>query len=61
MLYRNGRWKVAFFADYTDLENLVTWLMTFGGKVEVLEPKEARDTIRRKAEEIIKVYGESGK
>lgn len=53
--------RLLFFADYTDLENLVTWLMTFGGKVEVLEPKEARDIIRRKAEEIIKVYGESGK
>ncbi len=23
-------------ADYTDMENLVTWLMTFGAKVEVL-------------------------
>ena len=24
---------------YTDMENLVTWLMTFGAKVEVLEPE----------------------
>ena len=27
------------------MENLVTWLMTFGAKAEVLEPKEARDII----------------
>ncbi len=34
--------RLLFSADYTDMENLVTWLMTFGAKVEVLEPKEAR-------------------
>ena len=39
------------------MENLVTWLMTFGAKAEVLEPVEARDIIRRNAEEILKIYG----
>ena len=39
------------------MENLVTWLMTFGAKAEVLEPKEARDIIRRNAEETLKSYG----
>ena len=48
-------------ADYTDMENLVTWLMTFGAKAEVLEPKEARDIIRRNAEETLKSYGGLGK
>ena len=43
------------------MENLVTWLMTFGTKVEVLEPKEARDIIRRNAEETLKIYGGLGK
>ena len=42
---------------YTDMENLVAWLMTFGAKVEVLEPAEAREIIRRNAEETLKIYG----
>ena len=41
--------RLLFTADYTDMENLVTWLMTFGAKAEVLEPAEARDIIRRNA------------
>ena len=49
--------RLLFTADYTDMENLVTWLMTFGAKVEVLEPAEAREIIRRNAEETLKIYG----
>jgi predicted DNA-binding transcriptional regulator YafY len=30
--------------------------MTFGAKVEVLEPEEARDMIRRNAEETLQIY-----
>ena len=37
--------KLLFTADYTDMENLITWLMTFGDKAEVLEPLEARNAI----------------
>ena len=50
--------RLLFTADYMDLENLVTWLMTFGAKAEVLEPAEARDIIRRNAEETLQLYGE---
>ena len=53
--------RLLFSADYTDMENLVTWLMTFGAKAEVLEPEEVRDIICRNAEEIIKIYGGLGK
>ena len=53
--------RLLFSADYTDMENLVTWLMTFGAKVEVLEPEEVRDIICRNAEKIIKIYGGLGK
>ena len=53
--------RLLFSADYTDMDNLVTWLMTFGAKVEVLEPEEVRDIIRRNAEEILKIYGGLGK
>ena len=56
-----GDGRLLFSADYTDMENLVTWLMTFGAKVEVLEPEEVRDIICRNAEEIIKIYGGLGK
>lgn len=49
--------RLFFSADYTDMKNLVTLLMTFGAKAEVLEPVEARDIIRRNAEEILKIYG----
>lgn len=50
--------RLLFTADYTDMDNLVTWLMTFGAKVEVLEPSEARDIIRRNAEETLRIYME---
>ncbi len=32
-------------------------LMTFEAKAEVIEPAEARDIIRRNAEETLKIYG----
>ena len=51
-----GDGKLLFTADYTDMENLVTWFMTFGAKAEVLEPAEARDIIRRNAEETLRIY-----
>lgn len=37
--------RLLFTADYTDMENLVTWLMTFGDKAKVLAPAEARQRI----------------
>ena len=36
-----------FQADYTDKENLLTWLFTFRDKVELLEPKEIREELRQ--------------
>ena len=38
------------------MENLVTWLLTFGAKAAVLEPSEAQDIIRRNAEETLQIY-----
>ena len=54
--YGDGR--LLFTADYTDMDNLVTWLMTFGDKVEVLEPKEARNEIARMANKMAMIYRE---
>jgi predicted DNA-binding transcriptional regulator YafY len=49
--------RLLFTADYTDLESLVTWLMTFGDKAEVLEPREAREAVSRMAQNMTRLYG----
>ena len=49
--------RLFFTADYTDMDNLVSWLLTFGTKAEVLEPAEVRDRIRHIAEALEKTYG----
>ena len=36
-----------FQADYTNKENLLTWLLTFRDKVELLELKEIREELRQ--------------
>ena len=50
--------RLLFSADYTDMENFVTWILTFGGNAEVLEPPEVRRAIRKAAEETLKNYME---
>lgn len=51
--------RLLFSVDYTDMENLMTWLMVFGAKTEVLEPIEAWDIICRNAEETLQIYMEN--
>ena len=50
--------RLLFTADYTDMEHLVTWLMTFGEKAEVLEPREARKEIAQKVRKMTGIYKE---
>lgn len=50
--------RLLFTADYSDMENLVTWLMTFGDKAEVLEPKEARERIAQMVQRMTTIYKE---
>ena len=50
--------RLLFTADYTDLESLVTWLMTFGDKAEVLEPLEAREAVSQMAKKMVILYGD---
>jgi len=50
--------RLLFTADYTNMENALSWLLTFGAKAEVLEPVEVRNRIRRNAEETLKIYRE---
>lgn len=54
----NDDGRLLFTAYYTDVENLVTWIMTFGDKAEVLEPKEAREKIARMARNMATIYKE---
>ncbi len=34
--------KLMFTADYTHEENLISWILTFGDKAELIEPKDIR-------------------
>ena len=38
------------------MESLITWLMTFGDKAELLEPQEARREIAQMARKITLMY-----
>lgn len=48
--------KLLFQADYTDKENLVTWLLSFRDKVELLEPEEIREELKNSIEAMKKKY-----
>ena len=54
----NNDGRLLFTADYTNLENLITWIMTFGDKAELLEPKEAREKMARMLQKMTTVYKE---
>jgi Predicted transcriptional regulator len=51
--------RLLFAADYTDMDNLINWLLTFGDKVEVLEPKEARERLTCLVQKMTKIYKEN--
>ena len=38
--------KLLFQADYTNKDNLIPWLLSFGEKAELLEPEEIREEIK---------------
>lgn len=48
--------KLLFHADYTDKENLITWLLTFREQVEILEPESIRAEMRQIIEKMSKTY-----
>ena len=48
--------KLLFTADYTDVDYLITWILGFGEKAEILEPKEAREKVRSIVEALQKTY-----
>ena len=48
--------KLLFQADYSKKDNLITWLLSFGEKVELLEPEEIREEIKVSIECMKKRY-----
>ena len=52
----NDDGRLLFTADYTDMDNLITWILTFGDKAEVLEPENVREKVRTTIEAMRKNY-----
>ena len=48
--------RLLFNADYTDMENLIAWILTFGDKARVLEPAEVREKLVKTVEDISEKY-----
>lgn len=48
--------SLLFQMDYTDEEHLISWLLTFGGRAEVLEPASVRKRLAETAAEILHRY-----
>lgn len=48
--------RLLFHADYTDKENLITWLLTFREQAEILEPESIRAEMRQIIEKMRKTY-----
>ena len=48
--------RLLFKADYTDEENLLTWLLSFREKVELLEPLQLREKLRDSVRKILDRY-----
>ena len=49
--------RLLLVRDYSDMENLTMRMLTFGDKVEVLEPVEVREKLKNMAESMIRKYG----
>lgn len=47
--------------EYTEKENLINWILTFGNQVEVLEPGEILQELLKTAKSVMKIYQEQGK
>ena len=48
--------RLLFAADYTNAENLMSWLLTFGPDAELLEPAPLREQLKHKLEEMLRRY-----
>lgn len=48
--------RLLFEEEYTNEDNLLSWLLGFGDKVTVLEPESVRETILGMAENMLRMY-----
>lgn len=48
--------KLLFHGFYTDMEGLISWILTFGDKIEILEPVKVREELLNMVNRIKKVY-----
>ncbi|MBP5607149.1 MAG: WYL domain-containing protein [Lachnospiraceae bacterium] len=39
--------RLLLVRDYSDIDDLTMWMLTFGDKVEVLEPLEVREKLKK--------------
>lgn len=52
--------KLLFHTDYTNKENLITWLMTFRNQVHLLEPEDIKNELYLSLKSIIELYENKG-
>lgn len=48
--------RLMFDGRFKNMDYVLSWIQSFGDKVEVLEPKELRDELKKQAQNIIKRY-----
>ena len=49
--------RLLLIRNYADMNNLTMWMLTFGDKAEVIEPKEVREKLKAIAGSMIERYG----
>lgn len=52
--------RLLFRFGFTDRENLLTWIVTFGEKAELLEPKELRRELLGLGQSMCRMYADKG-
>lgn len=53
-----GDGRLLFHADYTDKDNLISWLLTFGDRAKLLEPADVQKEMRKIIENMRRRYAQ---
>ena len=51
--------KLLFERDFASYENMRQWVLSFGDRVRVLAPRELMGDLRKQAEKLLSVYGQT--